>query len=394
MLANIATIWRKELTDTIRDRKALLQAMLVPLAIGVLYAIINPLLAASARARAEEPITVPARGIEHAGEEFIATLELFDIALTPFEGDMDAAIRAGEEPAGLVIPPGFRDQVAGEELPTLTLRTNHAAGGLFGGTISVRRLKAALAAYGQAMAVQRLQAREINAGALAAVRLDIEDLATPAQRAGLFAALMLPLLVGLVTIQGGMFIAIDVTAGERERGTLEALLVTPASDAEILLGKLAAVFTMTMVPVTLTLLGYWGAAGLLPRSMTNGAVLPFTVVLYAILVSVPLTLFLNVALMLLSIRTKTFKEAQSYATALIFLVTMVAMAAAFTRPRAAWVFLVPVYGTAAAVGALASGCAVPANAVLLSIVGAMAAAAGGILLALRRFDRERLLYAT
>ena len=140
MLTNMINIWRKELMDTIRDRKALTQAILMPLVIGIMYAVINPLLVSLIEARAEELITVPAQGIEHAGQEFIAVLEHFDITLEPFEGDMEAAIVAGEEAAGLVIPAGFGDHVANEQFTTLTLLTNDTAGGLFGGSFSVRRL--------------------------------------------------------------------------------------------------------------------------------------------------------------------------------------------------------------------------------------------------------------
>jgi len=390
---NILNIWRKELMDTIRDRKALIQAILVPLAIGIMYAVINPLLISLLEARAEEPITVPAQGIEYAGQEFIAVLERFDITLEPFEGDMETAIVAGEEAAGLVIPAGFGDHVANEQSATLTLLTNDTAGGLFGGSFSVRRLDLALNAYSQAVAVNRLQARDIDPSLLTPIALDAQDLATPEQRAGVFASLMLPILVGVVAAQGGMFIAIDVTAGEKERGTLEALLVTPTSDVEIFIGKLAAVFTMTTAPIALTLLGFWFSSNVLPETMTEGAVLPLVLVVQTILITLPLALFLNVVLMIISIRTKAFKDAQSSATPVIMGVMFATIAAAFVPPSNPLLFLIPIYGTSAVVGVLAVGGVVPANAILLSVVGSLAAAAVGAVLALQLFNRERLLYS-
>lgn len=393
MLTNMINIWRKELMDTIRDRKALTQAILMPLAIGIMYAVINPLLVSLIEARAEELITVPAQGIEHAGQEFIAVLEHFDITLEPFEGDMEAAIVAGEEAAGLVIPAGFGDHVANEQFTTLTLLTNDTAGGLFGGSFSVRRLELALNEYSRAVAETRLQTRDIDPTILTPVALDAQDLATPAQRAGVFASLMLPILVGVVAAQGGMFIAIDVTAGEKERGTLEALLVTPTSDVEIFVGKLAAVFTMTTAPVALTLLGFWVSSNVLPETMTEGAVLPIGLVVQTILITLPLALFLNVVLMIISIRTKAFKDAQSSATPVIMGVMFVTIAAAFVPPTNTLFFLIPIYGTSAVVGVLAVGGVIPANAVLLSVVGSVAAAVAGIVFALQLFNRERLLYS-
>lgn len=392
MLNHMRNIWRKELTDTIRDRKALTQAIMVPLLIGILYAVMNPLLGSLLEARAEKPITIPVQGIENAGEGFIAALAGFDISLEPFDGDMRPMIAAGEQAAGLIIPPGFDSSIANEQAAGLTLLTNDTSGGIFGGSFSVGRLELALTTYSQAITVNRLQEQDIDPGILAPITLDTQDLATPAQRAGVFASLMLPMLVSLIAAQGGMFIAIDVTAGEKERGTLEALLVTPAGDVEILLGKLAAVFTLTAVPITLTLLGFWTFSSILPETMTDGAVLPFALIIKAILITLPLALFLNVLLMIISIRTKAFKDAQSSVTPVIMGAMSISMAAAFVPPSDTIMFLIPLYGTSAVVGVLAVGGVVPAGAVLLSVAGSIVAAAVGIVFALRLFNREWLLY--
>ncbi len=393
MLSNILNICGKELMGTFRDRKALRQALALPIFLGILYAVMNPALNSLIESRAEEPLTVPVQGIEHAGGELIAVLAQFEITLEPFEGDMAASIEAGEEAAGLVIPANFADQVAGERTATLTLLTNNSAGGLFRGSFSVGRLELALNAFSQGVAVERLRVYEIDPSLLTPVALESRDLATPAQKAGMFASMMLPILVGIVAAQGGMFIAIDVTAGEKERGTLESLLVTPAGDSEILIGKLLAVFTIAMLPLALTLLGYWAASNLLPESMTNGAVLPLNLVLKAILITLPLALFLDVILMIISVRTKAFKDAQTSVTPVLFTVMIAAIAAAFVPPSSTALFLIPIYGTSAVVGTLAVGGVVPANAVLFTVIGSLVAAAVGIAIALKLFDRERLLYS-
>lgn len=393
MLTHILNIWRKELMDTVRDGKALRQAILMPLAIGILYAVINPLLGSLIESKAQEPLTVPVQGIEHASDDLVAILSRFEITLEPYEGDMEGAIESGEEAAGLIIPPGFGGDVAGERRTTLVLLTNDTAGGLFGGSFSVQRLQLALNTYNQLEVVNRMKTREIDPELLQPVALDARDLATPAQRAGVMASLMLPILVGVVAAQGGMFIAIDVTAGEKERGTLEALLVTPAGDAAILIGKVAAVFTMTTLPVTLTLLGFWLSSVLLPDSMSEGGVLPIGLVIQAILIALPLALFLNVILMIISVRTKAFKDAQSSVTPVVMGVMFATIAAAFVPPANPLLFLIPIYGTSAVVGVLAVGGVVPANAVLFSVVGSLLAAAVGLIFALQLFDRERLLYS-
>jgi sodium transport system permease protein len=357
--------------------------------------VLNPLIGSLVTSRQENVLVLPVQGVEYAGQEFIDTFARFNIELEPFSGDLEATIASGEEAAGLIFTPGFGENVAAEEEATLIVRTNSSSGGLFGGGLSLGRLELALNAYNQQITVQRLTERNVDLAVLAPVNLNAEDLASPAQRAGAAAAFFLPILVAITAVQGGMFIAIDVTAGEKERGTLESLLVTPSSDAEIFVGKLASVFTVTAVPIALTLFGFWTASVLLPESMTDGAgALPIAVILQAILVSLPLALFANVILMVISIRTKTFKDAQSALSPVIFGVLFTAMAAAFVPPTgASLAYLLPVYGTSAVVSALTLGGVVPANAVLFSVVGNLLATVVGVIFAMQIFNRERLLYS-
>ncbi len=395
MLNNILNIWQKELLDIIRDGKGLRQTLIVPLVLGIFYAVLNPLIGSLVTSRQENVLVLPVQGVEYAGQEFIDTFARFNIELEPFSGDLEATIASGEEAAGLIFTPGFGENVTAEEDATLIVRTNSTSGGLFGGGLSLGRLELALNAYNQQITVQRLTARDVDLAVLAPVNLDAQDLASAAQRAGAAAAFFLPILVAITAVQGGMFIAIDVTAGEKERGTLESLLVTPSSDAEIFVGKLASVFTVTAVPIALTLFGFWTASILLPESMTDGAgALPVAVILQAILVSLPLALFANVILMVISIRTKTFKDAQSALSPVIFGVLFTAMAAAFVPPTgASLTYLLPVYGTSAVVSALTLGGIVPANAVLFSVVGNLLATVVGVIFAMQIFNRERLLYS-
>ena len=132
---------------------------------------------------------------------------------------------------------------------------------------------------------------------------------------------------------------------------------------------------------------------MLPTDWSDGAVLPLSLILQTILLALPLSFFLNVVLMAVSIRTKAFKDAQSSSGPLIFGVTMAAMAAAFVPPVNTLLYLIPIYGTSAIVGKLAVGGAVPMMGVVLSVVGSLAAAAIGIIISLRLFNRERLLYS-
>lgn len=391
---NYFNIWYKEILEMTRDKKGMRQMLLIPIVLGVFYAIINPLLGQLVSSRNDETLVIPVQGLEHADAAFVETFADFDILLEPYEGDMETAVQNAEEAAGIIFVAGFDDKIAAEEDATIILLTNPTAGGLFGGGLSINRLELALGAYNRQVTVQRLEERNVDIAVLSPITLDAQDLSTAAQRAGAAAAFFLPMLVAIGAVNGGSFIAIDVTAGEKERGTLEALLSTPATDVQIFLGKLGAVFTVTAVPIALTLLGFWGASAVLPESMTDGAgALPLSVIFYAILITLPLALFANVLLMIISIRTKDFKEAQSAMSPVLIGVTFVAFAAAFLTPTQSVLFLIPVFGTSAVVGLLALGGVMPANAVLFSVLGSLIATAVVVVVALRVFNRERLLYS-
>jgi sodium transport system permease protein len=392
MSYRIWNIWRKELTDGLRDRKALTQAILIPLIVGIFYAVFNPWITAMISERAREPVTIPSQGIEHADQRFLDVLKQMDITLKPYEGDLQGAIRRGVEGVGLVIPEDFSERVQQEQPAGLTLYTNRAAGGIFGGGFSAERLDLAIKTYSEAVTVGRVQERGLDPNLLAPVSLDAQDLATPEQLGGYFAAFTLPILLATIVAQGGMFLAIDVTAGEKERGTLESVLVTPASDFEVFVGKLGAVFSLTCVPIVLTFMGFFIASNLLPESVTQGAVLPFEVVLAAILLSLPLALLFDAAIMIVSVRTKAFKDAQQALTPFMFAAIAPAMVAAFVTPSNPLFYGIPVYGTAALVGKLATGAPVPELAFVLAIAGSLAASAVCVFIGLRVFNRERLLY--
>ena len=393
MFNHILNIWIKEVLDSVRDKRGLRQALLVPVFLGIGYAVLNPLLASAGRERAQQPLEIPTVGLENATVEFTEFLAQFEITLFEYEGDLAADIEKGDLGAGMIIPDDFGDSLENEAPISLTILVNPTSGGLFGAGFSTSRLELALNSFSNAVATGRLAQRDLDPSLLAPVSLDVQDLSTDAQRGGIFAALMLPILVGVVAAQGGMFIAIDVTAGEKERGTLEALLVTPATDVEIFVGKLMAVFTMTSVPLILTFLAFWLGSNLLPESITEGAVLPLGVIIRTILVTLPLALFINTVLMIVAVRAKTFKDAQSAATPAIFGVLIPSMAAAFIPPTVTPMFAIPIYGTAATVAAFAVGGTIPAGAVLYSVMGSLLAAGVAILIALRLFNRERLLYS-
>lgn len=397
MWQRITNIWIKELLGSVRDKKALRQSLLVPIIIGVIYAALNPILGGVFENRAEESLsqtlTIPTQGLEYADAGLLAAMEAAGIALETYSGDIEAYVRSAETPVALVIPPDFSAAVAAERPAAVRVLTNPSSGDPVGSSANIGRVMEAINAYNRAIVNQRLAERNLSPELLVAVIPEQETLTTPEQQGGFNAQFMLPILVAVVVVTGGIFIAIDVTAGEKERGTLESLLVTPATDVEIFTGKLLAVFSMTLFPLILTFVAFGVSTNFLPESLGGGAYIAPAVIIGSVLAGLPLSLAVSVVLMIVAVRTKTFKDAQSAMTPISLGVMFPALAAAFLPPTNSLLYLIPAYGTAAAVAQLATSGRMPWDGLILSALGCLLLAAAGVTLALRLFDRERLLYS-
>ena len=112
MWSRIFNICQKEVTDSLRDRKGLTQAILVPLVLGIFYASFNPWVNSMMASKAVSPITIPAQGIEYAGQRFLDLLKDQKITLEPFRGDLQAVVAKGDMQAGLIIPADFNQNIA------------------------------------------------------------------------------------------------------------------------------------------------------------------------------------------------------------------------------------------------------------------------------------------
>jgi sodium transport system permease protein len=394
MLRDVLNIWRKEIMDTVRDRKGMTQAIVIPLIIGIFYASFTPMMNKAMTARSEKPLTIPTQGIEFADVKLLEVMSRYGITLEEYEGDLEAVIEKAKKESGLVFEPGFAGDVAEERPASVRLLTNSTAGGIFGGGFSDSRLQLAVSTYNQAVVAERMAARDIDQSVLVPVVLNAENLATPEQLGAFFASFYLPILVAVIVAQGGLFVAIDVTAGEKERGTLESLLATPASDGSILCGKLGAVFTISLIPLVLTVTAFWVVSNVMPPSMAGSTGLPGFVLTGSLLTGIPLALVVGVAQMMMSVRARTFRDAQSGATPLMFGVMIPGFVAAFSPARALWPCLIPVYGPFAALGRMVQAGGLQWDAIALSAAGSVAAAAVLLPVAMKMFSRETLLYGS
>ena len=334
--SQVRTVWRKEMVDALRDRRSLMTALLYPVLMPLMIMVMF-----SALARLEgsdRPLETPIAGREHA-PNLVAWLEEQGALVVEPPADPDAAVRDGDVDLVLVIDEEYGEQFRSVQPAVVQLvhdssRTASRA--------SIRRTRTLLRNYSNQVALLRLMARGVSPGVMQAVRVDDLDLATPAQSAARFFA-MLPMFLILASFIGGLNVAIDTTAGERERGSLEPLLVNPVSRAALTAGKWITTCLFGLASAWLTLVTFLFLMRFVPLEQL-GVQLSLDgrqLLLMAIAVA-PMALFASSLQMFAATFARSFKEAQTYVSLLVFLPMIPGMVTqVYPLQSAAWMMLVP-----------------------------------------------------
>jgi sodium transport system permease protein len=321
------TVFRKELIDALRDRRTLLMVVLSSVAIGPALLVALSMLVAGFEERAElrEVYTV---GIEHAPTlaNYLAR-QAFVVKPAPADYEHQLVSRELGD-AVLVIPAEFEAELAAGQRPRVELIGASANTRVQG---SVGRLIAVLQSFNHEQATLRLALRGIAPELLQAVRIEQRDLANPRVRAAQVTG-MLPFFVLMAVLYGALNAALDTTAGERERGSLEPLLTNPAAHLSIVLGKWGAVACVGMLIAVLSCFSFLPGQWLL-RSETLAAMFQFGLREAALFLALllPLAAMLSALLMAVAIRCRSFKEAQANTTVVILLVSLLPLVTLFSQ---------------------------------------------------------------
>jgi sodium transport system permease protein len=313
-MSPLLTVMAKELTDLFRDRRTLFVSLLMgPILFPLLILGIGKLSSDRLRTELEKPLPVPVVGGERA-PQLIAWLAGQNIVIEPAPADPDGAIRNQREDVILRIDADYGKQWRGSVpagVEILHDSSREAA------EIPVKRLESLLGNYSQTAGALRLIARGISPSAAQALRVSHHDLATPESRIGQALA-FLPYLLILSGFLGGAALVIDVTAGERERQSLEPLLATPAPRAIIMSGKILAATAIGLLSLVLTLIAFKLSFAFGP-SLGVKLDLSLATIACLLLVLLPIVLVGTCLLTLIAAGAKSVKEAQSYMSVLILL---------------------------------------------------------------------------
>ena len=306
-LHTVLTVFRKELSDALRDRRTLLTVLISSVLMGPLVLLAISGLVASLEAQAEQREVLVA-GLTHAPSlKNFFERQTFVVKAAP--ADYEARLRnATLTDAVLVVPADFEAALLHGDMPVVEIVSDSANQR---SQTSAGRTLRLLTGFNRERGSLSLALRGVSVDLLEPVQVEERDLASTQARATQITG-MLPFFVLMAVLAGALNAALDTTAGERERGSLEPLLMNPAERWALVLGKWGAVAAVAMLVAVLSCFSFLPGQWLL-RSDTLAAMFqygPREAGLFLV-VLLPFAAAMSAVLMAVAIRCKSFKEAQA-----------------------------------------------------------------------------------
>jgi sodium transport system permease protein len=313
-LSTVTIVARKELIDLFRDRKTvMIGLLLMPLLFPAMILGVGSMAEHKARTQLESTLKLPVIGAENA-PNLLRFLHGQNIEAQPAPHDADADVRAQTYDAVLRIPKDFGEHWRGSRSAQVELIYDSSRDD---SQIPVQRVQAAIQQYNGTLGVLRTMDRGLNPEVMQPIRIAERDVATPESKRGMLLA-FLPYLLIFSSFLGGAYLIIDVTAGERERQSLEPLLATPAQRTAIMSGKILAAICFGMLSLLLILTAFRVSFAFAPGPLRL-VNLSWRVLVQLLAVLLPMVLIGTTLLTLIAASVKSVKEAQSYMTVLMLL---------------------------------------------------------------------------
>lgn len=392
MMRAIRTVFFKEVLENLRDRRVVMSAFLFGVLLApVVFALTTTLASQRMAEDQERPLVLTVVGAANAPnlmrflQENGAQIER---AAFPAERAIEV-VRSGLHDYVLVVTPGYAEKLQAGEPAPLQLVVDTANSRAAGTTERTRRL---LQAYGSQVAALRLLVRGVSPTVVAPLEIRTIDVATPAGRSLLILG-MLTYFCLMSMLVGGFYLAIDTTAGERERGSLEPLLSLPVTRAQLILGKMLATSAFMAMSLLLTLLAFSVALRFVPLEnlgMTSNFDARVALAIFAVMVTfVPLGAGL---MTVVASFTRSNREAQTWLSVVLLIPLAPIMYAVIngTRPGNA-LMAIPSLSQHLLATSLMRGDGVEPLHVTISVLTTLAVGACFMWAAVRLYRREAIL---
>jgi len=384
----VLVVFLKELRDSIRDRRTALMVFVASILTGPVTLVLVAQYVSGLEEKASV-LKVRMAGREHA-PALVNFLQRADVVIEDAPADYEAKVKEGRLDAVIVVPKDFDQQYLSGEGARVEIVYDDSRTESVPATRQAERL---LRAFNREAGMLRLMARGVSPDIVEPVKVQHVNTATPRQK-GAVLLFLIPMFAILSPLLGGMAVAIDSTAGERERGSLEPLLANPVRLWQVVMGKWLAAWTFASVVAVLTLAGFVAAAALyagkrLAALLTFG---PPELVHFVVLI-VPFAAMTSGLQMLICTYGRSYREAQTYVSYLTTLVTFVPLIVMFSGLKdAMWQLLVPVLGQQVVFARIVRGDVPTANDYVIPSVIALAIALACVAAVARLLREERIVF--
>ncbi len=402
-IRNVRTIYQKEMKDTMRDRRTLIFMLLVPVvAIPLLMMITTSLMMGVVSKAQEEKAVIVVEGMNNLPSELQDSLLNSELLAVKTPGDFpDTAdlldeLKAGDFQALLSVPDGFRNAIAGESPTDIEIFFDKAE---IKSEFAVDKIEDIFKPYRDKIIESRLASRSLSPDILNPFEINSQNVASAQKLAGNELGAMLPYLIIIMCFMGAMYPAIDLAAGEKERGTLETLLVSPASRGEFVMGKYLVVLTTAIVAALLSMASLTFSLNYMVNNMIGQMAseliqlqFNYQMVLLIIMIILPLAGIFASILLSVSIFARSFKEAQSYITALNMFIILPAFISFLPGVKIDYkMALIPVVNVALVIKDAISG-TIEWNYVIVAFFSTLVLSAIALFFAKKWFERESVLF--
>jgi sodium transport system permease protein len=386
------TVFWKEVKENIRDKRTMMSSVIMGsllgpiMGLGIIYMSVQ-----MGKNKAEKQLELPVVNMQYA-ENLEKHLISQDVKLITTDKAPEDVIKDKDHDVVLVIDENFAESMSNAIPAKVMLYYDASAKGA--ANVSVRRVRGLINAYSSQIGSMRLQLRGVSPNLMQVVTIEEHDQAT-AQSKGAQLMMMLPYFMIIGLFMGSMYLAIDTTAGEKERKSLEPLFLNPVSRVQVLAGKLAATISFGLLTLLITLIAFKLTMPFYPtKSLGMTMSLSLADMGMMLLFLVPLALVAGSIQTIIAAFSKSFKEAQTYVNLVIFIPMIPSMLLMFMPVKEKlWMFATPILSQNILINQLIRGEALDWLNVGICILGTLFV--GGLLawFAVRLYNKENMLFA-
>lgn len=389
----LKTVFKKEVMENLRDKRTVMNSLIMSAVLGPLMMLgLIHLTTKVTKGKAEEQLELPVINMEGAEslEKFLLSQGVKILELN--DKSPEQAIKDKDHDVVLEISEGYADAIS-EGTPAKVMM--YFDGSAKGNTnISVRKARSIIRSYSSGIGNMRLQLRGVSPSITQAVMIENHDQASQQSR-GAQVMTFLPYFLILILFSGSMYLAIDTTAGEKERKSMEPLFLNPVSRTDILSGKLAATISFGLLTLVVTILVFKLTIPFYPTSKMG-----FTIDMGLYQLSVMFLVLMPLAVLASAIQTiiasfsKSFKEAQTYVGMLILIPMIPSLLLMFFSVKEKlWMMAIPILNQNLIINQIMRGEDPGMAAIVVTVFSTLIIGAVLAWIAVRLYNKESMLFA-